>query len=221
MAGLALMQGELPTDAVLATDVERAMKFVEFDSGLRKYFLGKPSEEHYRLLAYLADRYSDVTFVDIGTYRGASAVALAVNPANRVITFDIADCLPPAHKGVPCARDIPNVELRVSDCRAHLADIIASRDVPVIMLDVDPHDGLQEAGILDMLRVSGYEGVVILDDIHMNESMARLWLSIPEPKRDITAVGHWSGTGLISFAPQQRPRLHHALMGDTVFKPPS
>jgi predicted O-methyltransferase YrrM len=41
----------------------------------------------------------------------------------------------------------------------------------LILLDIDPHDGIQEAKFLDILRRIQYQGIVIMDDIHLNPAM--------------------------------------------------
>ena len=48
-------------------------------------------KEHYKLLAYLSSFFNNETIVDIGTYRGLSALALSYNSSNKIITYDIID----------------------------------------------------------------------------------------------------------------------------------
>jgi hypothetical protein len=52
---------------------------------------------------------------------------------------------------------------------------------------------------LNTLEKNGYRGIVILDDIHLNDHMNTFWNNITQKKHDVTNVGHFSGTGIIIF----------------------
>ncbi len=52
-------------------------------------FFQDPSENHYHLLANISDRLNNKKFIDLGTYRGYSALALSYNKINSVLTFDL------------------------------------------------------------------------------------------------------------------------------------
>ena len=154
----------------------------ESDSGL---FYAK--NEHYTLLSTVSREYNNTVLYDIGTYKGLSALALSSNQTNRVITYDI---------GYYVTIDRPsNVEFRVGDCYNDI-NMLSS---PLIMLDVDPHDGLFERKFVDYLMTKGYRGTVICDDIHLNDGMKTFWSSVTQEKQDYTSLGHWSGTGVIHF----------------------
>ena len=45
--------------------------------------------EHYKFLAALSDLFQDQVIVDVGTFKGLSALSLAVNKKNRVVTVNI------------------------------------------------------------------------------------------------------------------------------------
>ena len=158
------------------------------------------NNEHYKLLACVASQFKGAHLVDIGTYLGYSALALATGASelgNRVTSYDVADCLPPAP--VACVRDVPAVELRVRDASSDLAEI--SRSAQLIVLDVTPHDGVQERAMISSLIKDGYKGLLVLDDIRLNPDMEALWAWVPLKKLDATALGHWSGTGIVVFDP--------------------
>ena len=78
-------------------------------------------------------------------------------------------------------------------------------NLPLLFLDVDPHDGLQEINIIQALLTIGYTGIIVCDDIHLNEQMEDWWsvkmpTFFPQLKQvDLTKYGHWSGTGAIVF----------------------
>jgi len=156
-----------------------------------QYFDLPPGTEHYKLLAHVAAQVQDGLILDIGTYLGFSALALATNPTNRVVSFDLVDCKLPS---VP-----PNVELVVGDITTGAWDDLIAR-ASLVMLDVDPHDGVQETAIVAHLRKAGFRGHLLCDDIHLNAGMRAFWASLPEPKQDLSGVGHITGTGYASYA---------------------
>ena len=59
----------------------------------QNYFLQKSSQEHYRLLTFLSNYFDGVSFVDVGTLLGCSALALAANKTNKVYSFNLTDQL--------------------------------------------------------------------------------------------------------------------------------
>ena len=51
------------------------------------------------------------------------------------------------------------------------------------------------------LAGAGYQGLVLLDDIYLNEAMDRVWGSQTVCKYDLTDMGHTvAGTGLLDFS---------------------
>lgn len=158
--------------------------FIKNDEHKQLFFSDK---EHYRLLSSLTKDYNGVRLYDIGTYRGFSALALSSNPNNLVVSYDI---------GYFVQIDRPeNVEFRVGNFY-HDGDMLKS---PLIVFDIDPHDGYTERNFLDNLNRIGYKGTVIFDDIHLNDGMQNFWDSVTQEKFDLTNVGHWSGTGMVLF----------------------
>jgi hypothetical protein len=163
-------------------------RIVEDPSGrLREWFYASPGVEHYTLLSALSHCFNDSVLFDIGTSRGSSALALASNSKNRVVTYDIQDIR---------THDLPsNVEFKIGDFKADAELLNAS----LIMFDVDPHDGVLEKEFFDLLTQNNYKGVVVLDDIKLNDAMKEFWESITQEKHDISDKGHWSGTGIVFF----------------------
>jgi hypothetical protein len=72
-------------------DAHKAIKaFSKGDRPTRRNFLDQsPANNHYSLLAYLSNQINDGIIVEVGTYFGTGTIALANNPSNRVITYDI------------------------------------------------------------------------------------------------------------------------------------
>jgi len=67
-----------------------------------------------------------------------------------------------------------------------------------IFFDVD-HNGSFERIFYEHLKKIKYKGLLMCDDIHLNEPMKNWWNNIKEDKYDLTDKGHWSGTGLVHF----------------------
>ena len=151
------------------------------------YFHQLPGREHYRLLMHISTLYREETLFDVGTNRCMSAMALSHNPSNKIKSYDIVQVLAENPK-------IPNVEFLLGDSTED-EDIRSSR---FIFLDVD-HDGIYEDKFYAFLKSIEWKGILMLDDIHLNEPMARFWNGIEEEKHDLTKIGHWSGTGLVAF----------------------
>jgi predicted O-methyltransferase YrrM len=166
-----------------------------------EYFDKPAGEEIYRLIFHIANHMpAGSTFLDIGTYYGLSAVALAMNEACHVITYDVCDRIPEDNEEQLTIRDVQNITFKIKDVLTEPSEVLSQ--AKIIVFDVDPHDGLQEAETLTTLRTLGFSGIVILDDINLNDEMKTLWDSTPETKYDVTAYGHWSGTGIICFSPE-------------------
>lgn len=156
----------------------------------KNYFLGTPGKEHYTLLAYFSSQFHNVPLLDVGTYKGCSALALSYNRNNVVHSFDIGNF-----------RAIRNVPTNIN---FHIGNVIDEQYVdlilesPFIILDT-AHDGLFECEFHIHLRNIGWQGILFLDDIYLNEEMKSYWESIQESKMDVSMYGHWSGTGLVYF----------------------
>jgi predicted O-methyltransferase YrrM len=150
--------------------------------------------EHYRLLTHIALRNNNIKILDLGTYKGWSALALAANPTNQVISYDIVDLFEKS-----ALQRKPNITYKIQN---FLDDLDELDGVSLIMLDIDPHDGVQEKQVIEALRARHYKGVVIMDDINNAGFFPRLveyFQSIPLRKENLTHLGHHSGTGIVYF----------------------
>ena len=162
-----------------------------------RFFHDAPGKEHYKLLAYLSTLYNNSDIFDIGTYYGYSALALAFgNASNSILSFDIA------RKGSPPTLD--NISYYFDNLMEPAGlDLWKERLLrsPLIMLDIDPHEGTREYNFYLWLRDNNYQGIVVCDDIiHFDDMRNNFWDKVaPEHKLDITRFGHWSGTGVIFF----------------------
>jgi hypothetical protein len=188
----------LSRESVAATDMSAAHPYVSFVPGYQ-YFDAGPGAEHYRLLARLAAQCPPGSgLADVGTYLGLSAAALATgNPSCRVASYDVVDLLPADRT---TCRDMGNVAFRLANLLEDAAELErVARECVLIVLDVDPHDGVQEVAFVRRLIGLGYAGVVVCDDVHLNDAMRVFWNWVPLKKIDATCMGHSSGTGIIVF----------------------
>jgi predicted O-methyltransferase YrrM len=161
-----------------------------FDTMIGDYPYLRYEKEHYKLLTYIGNSYNGITILDAGTCNGLSCMALAENPNNHVITYDIID------------KDLPvfskeNVTFKKLDINKEDAELVMSSSI--IMLDIDPHDGIQETVFIKYLKEIKYKGYVICDDISLSTEMKSWWASVDVEKYDVSEVGHFSGTGIINF----------------------
>lgn len=158
-------------------------------------YLGKPGDQHYKLLAWLSQQFNNIDIFDIGTHMGASAAALSYNKNNTIHSFDI---------------DLSKLVLKKENCQYHQEDLwnMNIRDSwkdkllnsPLIFLDIDPHEGNREYEFYTWLVANNYKGLLILDDIWYFKPMRdNLWYKISTKKFDATELGHWSGTGIVDF----------------------
>lgn len=148
-------------------------------------------KEHYKLLYSIAELMGNTrhlnSIYDIGTYKGLSALALCKR--NVVISYDI-------NYNVAIVKP-ENIEFRIGNFFHDEENITQAS---FIVFDVDPHDGDIEREFFDMLLFSKFRGIVLFDDIHLNDNMESFWQNIELPKYDITHIGHWSGSGLVDFS---------------------
>ena len=153
-----------------------------------KLFLQPPGYQHYHLLAYITSMLPEGSRVlEIGARTGESAIAMKIgNPSIKLTTCDLEDNFN-RYEDIDF-RQINGLEL-----------IEEFKDAPFIFIDVDPHDGVQERVMLQKLKDVGFHGVLLLDDIRINQGMFDFWNEINLPKIDITNVGHYSGTGIVIF----------------------
>ena len=177
-----------------AVDPERLRAYV----GASEWFYAAPGVEHHRLLAYLSMMFEERTLIDIGTHHGDSALALSYNEGNRVLSFDIVNHVP-AHRRKRSNVAFYQIDLLDPAVREKWKDELLGS--ALIFIDIDPHEGTREYALLDWLFCNEYRGVIVLDDIwHFKAMRDQLWYRIEDRhKLDVTHVGHWSGTGIVSF----------------------
>ena len=155
--------------------------------------------EAYKFYAYISTLIDNSRILEVGSRFGRSGLALSFNSSNEVVSFDILE------------QGASNIK------RNNLTFIIGNfmespidwENVDIIMIDVDPHDGIKEREFLNFLEKQKWEGILILDDILPNwpkiipgadpVAMNEWWNSLEYEKYDVSDVGHFSGTGIVNI----------------------
>ena len=189
--------------------------------------------EHYcAILVHLSTYFNDSIIVDLGTHTGNSATALAYNKSNKVYTYDVEHRAEASEKFE--LEEFKNIEYIIGNCiennwhgtvtsqaHAHAQNRIipfkTDREIflssKLIFLDIDPHDGIQEAAVLNFLVENDWKGILVCDDIgHQHPPMHVWWNSIELPTYTIrNKYAALKGTGVVCFGGQEvlsEVRLH-------------
>ena len=146
----------------------------------------------HNLYAYMSLLFDNTTILDIGTNRGNSALSLSWNPTNQVQSYDLVDHI---HSNVKK----PNIRFNI--CNFMQDTSIQWDNVKLILIDVDPHDGIQEVEMMKYLDQIGWTGLLLHDDISPIywPALDKMWQEITYEKFDLTDIGHMGGTGLVNF----------------------
>jgi predicted O-methyltransferase YrrM len=161
--------------------------------------------EHYRLLAALVKLLQPKCVVEVGTFRGLSALALKkfLPAIGTIVTFDV---VPWNSLSDTCLRpeDFEDDRLRqqvgdLSDAAVFEAHRGLFQETELLFVD-GPKDGIFERKLLQQLETVDFHKplLVVMDDIRFWNMLA-IWQDIARPKLDLTSFGHWSGTGLVEW----------------------
>jgi hypothetical protein len=167
-------------------------------------FFAEPGKEHYRLLAAVSLQFEKTYILDLGTYKGNSAVALSHNSTNKVYSYDIHDFT----GGNDKIRTRGNIEFKIENYfDSKFRDIDKNKkfilECPLIVIDIDPHEGHLELDLVNWLIANNYKGICLFDDVFlgsMNSNFTSRVVANPKLKcTDLTHLGHYTGTLMISF----------------------
>jgi predicted O-methyltransferase YrrM len=147
---------------------------------------GNEKGEHYKLLSHISSLVTNETILDLGTRDGLSALVLAKNGQNRVITYDLES-----------KHLFSNLEFK--QMNVFNEDLDVFRTSKIIFMDLDPHDGHQEKRMVELLDSIEWNGVLIADDIEWFPGMKNWFDTLNKTKYNVTKWGHGSGTGIIDF----------------------
>lgn len=211
----------LSAAALKAVDLDGALPYIEFHA--HRVYL-KESNEHYRLLAFLASKLANANadggalFVDTRTHLGSTAIALAHGALEgaggasgaRVVSYDTEDVIARFTtdiigtdvSGVPTAKTHPRVETRLRD-PSHTVELTETLlHADLVVLEPDAKTLERAVQIVRGLEAGGFRGVLVMDAIKLTREVAELWQSVCAPKKlDVSALAHWSGTGIALFDP--------------------
>ena len=159
--------------------------------------------EHYRLLAALVEVAGVDRAIEVGTYTGMGALALA--GAGAVVqTYDLVPWDQIANTLLRHEDFEGRISQRIGDLASadyfdsQLEDLLAA---DLILVD-GPKDGVFEPAFLSrLLAVLRAGQVLVVDDIRKLQ-MLQTWRDLPLSKLDVTSLGHWSGTGLAIASPK-------------------
>jgi len=163
-------------------------------------FFSPPGKEHYQLLSYFSTLFNNANIIDIGTHLGHSALSLSYNKTNTIYSFDIVDKVRPNIKQVDNITFL-NDDLFDKNIFLKWKDVILS--CPFLFLDVDPHNGTMETDFMNYIKEINYSGFIICNDIwYFKEMRDNFWYKLEDIYRyDLTHIGHFSGTGIVTFNP--------------------
>jgi hypothetical protein len=180
---------------VAETNTEYFKKYYTFDN---THHFAQQTGQHYKLLTYITSLFDNITILDIGTYDGASCLALAQNKNNKVLTYDIPNIHYPNLTDLPFLSDYPNVTRKIMDINTEDSEIIKS--AKVILLDI-VHDGIAEKQFSDKLEAIGYTGYVFCDDVFsLHHPKCTEWFAgLKIEKYNLTETGGHNGTGLLNY----------------------
>ena len=167
-------------DLINEMDMSHLVPFLEWNKD-KRYFDMEAGKEHYRLVSYLSNLFDNKFFVNIGTNNGFSALALAHDDEARVKTYDVFDYIPDDTKKKS------NIDFHIMDYMNDIDEIVKS---DFIIVDLIPHDGIEEKRIFDALKKKGFSGIVLVDDIKLTEGIKTFWNEIEHKKYDLTKYGH-------------------------------
>lgn len=183
-------------DEIREVDLSRLIKIVSKKH--RDIVNGEAGKEHYKLLAYLG-KITKGLIIELGTHYGTSSMALAENPSNIIITYDVRDIYKIKHQPKNVFRIIGNI-FELGEERMLLKS-------DLIFLDT-AHKADFEWQVFCFLKENNYKGVLLVDDIYFSDEMLTFWNKIDVLKYDLTDIGHGggiapggniTGTGLVDF----------------------
>lgn len=183
-----------------AINLDSLVEYITWAPHFAKYFVLQGGQEIYKLLAAISNQLPDDSHVsDVGTFIGSSALALSFNEKVQVMTYDTTNHIMKSD-GTKTIAFRPNIKRTIVSGQAVISKIAESL---VVMLDIDPHDGIEEAKFINKLRHLGFKGLLVVDNININSAMKTFWQNVPKDlkKIDVTDIGHWVGTGIIVFDP--------------------
>jgi hypothetical protein len=178
---------------------------VNFLSDIDKKTLRSAPGEHYQLLSKLVYNLQIGSVLEIGTFRGLGAFAMAqtLPSTGTVYTNDVV----PWYEFSSILTNDMFSSGKISQILGDFSDIENRLEFTDVFNKVDfvfidgPKDGVFEYKITEIIsslkvRKNKY---LFVDDIKFL-NMIPLWRSIKSPKIDLSSMGHWSGSGFVDIS---------------------
>lgn len=164
--------------------------FSLFNEEWRSYI--EMPNNYYKLLSFIVDQLKPKIIVELGAYTGASTVALlsSMEKDSHIYSIDKIDDWRFVDKSDP------RLSLLVGNS-IELVDLVPN-NIDIIFIDTDhTKDQITKEWEVYRHKISP-NGVVILDDIHLNDGMTEFWNSLPYNKIDLSEY-HNTGFGIFQF----------------------
>lgn len=191
------MKLELDKNQILNTNVSFLLDFFRDEGHIKSAFKTDiPSLEHYKLLTYISYEFNNSVLIDAGTNDGISALCLAQNPTNKVLSYDIRDYnrygLNGSLQHTPIDNKYPNITFIKKDINDETDEVLLSSSF--IMLDIS-HNGSDELKFSNRLQEIKYNKFLMCDDVKTSLFPLQEWCnSLPWKQYDFTDVGHMHGS---------------------------
>jgi hypothetical protein len=160
------------------------------------------------MLSHISSNLKNKSILDLGTWRGGSAFMLGENKQNIVHSYDITNHKLPFVKSY-INRNYPNITFNIKSCLDIPSEELKS--VSLIYLDLAPHDGIKEEQMINNIRQSGFEGLLMCDDVCINKEMYDWWNSIEEEKEygidDMSETAFGDRIGFAFFSEESKNLL--------------
>ncbi len=150
----------------------------------------------HKFLIWMSWQFNGAIFLEAGTLEGGSALCLAKNPANLVVTYDKQIRRPKVFKNLEVH---PNILFKQIDVNSLNSQVF--KNISLVYLDLS-HNGEDEEKFLNKLDVC-FKGILIMDDIDCISrwpKLKELFNSITRPKllldKELAAS---RGTGIVSY----------------------
>jgi hypothetical protein len=170
------------------------------DRGYRMHVEHTWINRYYQMLAYISDFYEDEVIGEVGTSFGTSALCMAMNRKNKIITYDIE------HTKGRFSFDDWDIKQTIVSCAD--MDITELRKCPLIFLDID-HGYTNEIDFYNRLCAVDYDGILICDDIKKVPYMQKFWNEVTHPKvlLENSIYSRPSGFGAIDFTGKESIKM--------------
>lgn len=150
------------------------------------------SNPYYDFLYHLAKKIKPRIVIELGTWKGDSTCRLAYGaPEAKVLTIDIG-ALPEAYEKT---KKFKNIEMVKGDTLDESIIEYIPGNIDILFIDTI-HD--YEQAMAEYIAYSPKVrkgGVIMCDDVSINDGMAKFWNEVSEPKIKLLDL-HYTGFGI-------------------------